>query len=155
MFKKALFQLHWFFGISAGLVLALMGVTGALYSFQEEILLVINPEMTVTAQPGEVLPPGELVERLQVRGLSVSGLYVDTEGGQPTRVFLTPPPGERRGGVRFVDPYTGESLGEPRGLQFFGLMLQLHRFLAMGQSGRQITGACTIALVFFLSLIHI
>ena len=149
MFKKALFQLHWFFGISAGLVLALMGVTGALYSFQEEILLVINPEMTVTAQPGEVLPPGELVERLQVRGLSVSGLYVDTEGGQPTRVFLTPPPGERRGGVRFVDPYTGESLGEPRGLQFFGLMLQLHRFLAMGQSGRQITGACTIALVFF------
>ncbi|MBV7561453.1 sulfite reductase flavoprotein subunit alpha [Pseudomonas sp. sia0905] len=149
MFKKILFQLHWFFGITAGLVLALMGVTGALYSFQDEILLAINPQMVVTAQAGEVLPPGELVERLQAQGLSVSGLYVDTEGGQPTRVFLTPPPGERRGGIRFVDPYTAESLGEPRGLQFFGLMLQLHRFLAMGQSGRQITGACTIALVFF------
>ena len=27
--KKTLFQLHWFFGITAGLVLALMGVTGA------------------------------------------------------------------------------------------------------------------------------
>nr|WP_256354809.1 sulfite reductase flavoprotein subunit alpha [Pseudomonas sp. sia0905] len=144
-----MFQLHWFFGITAGLVLALMGVTGALYSFQDEILLAINPQMVVTAQAGEVLPPGELVERLQAQGLSVSGLYVDTEGGQPTRVFLTPPPGERRGGIRFVDPYTAESLGEPRGLQFFGLMLQLHRFLAMGQSGRQITGACTIALVFF------
>ena len=38
VFKKVLFQLHWFFGISAGLVLALMGVTGALYSFEEEIL---------------------------------------------------------------------------------------------------------------------
>ncbi|MFB4371789.1 MULTISPECIES: PepSY domain-containing protein [unclassified Pseudomonas] len=149
MFKKILFQLHWFFGITAGLVLALMGVTGALYSFQDEILLAINPQMVVTAQAGEVLPPGELVERLQAQGLSVSGLYVDTEGGQPTRVFLTPTPGERRGGIRFVDPYTAESLGEPRGLQFFGLMLQLHRFLAMGQSGRQITGACTIALVFF------
>ncbi|WP_416638401.1 PepSY domain-containing protein [Pseudomonas sp. OHS18] len=149
MFKKALFQLHWFFGVSAGLVLALMGLTGALYSFQEEILLAINPEIAVNAQPGPVLAPGEMVARLQAQGLSVSGLYVDTEGGQPTRVFLTPPPGERRGGVRFVDPYTGESLSEPRGLQFFGLMLQLHRFLAMGQSGRQITGACTIALVFF------
>ena len=149
MFKKVLFQLHWFFGITAGLVLALMGVTGALYSFQEEILLAINPEMAVTAQAGDVLPPGEMVERLQVQGLSVSGLYVDTEGGQPTRVFLTPPPGERRGGIRFVDPYTAEIFEAPRGLQFFGLMLQLHRFLAMGQSGRQITGACTIALVFF------
>ena len=148
VFKKILFQLHWFFGITAGLVLALMGVTGALYSFQEEILLAINPQMVVS-QPGPVLAPGELVERLQAQGLSVSGLYVDTEGGQPTRVFLTPAPGERRGGIRFVDPYTAESLGEPRGLQFFGLMLQLHRFLAMGQSGRQITGACTIALVFF------
>ena len=148
MFKKVLFQLHWLFGISAGLVLALMGVTGALYSFQDEILQAINPHQ-VLSQPGPVLEPGELVERLQAQGLSVSGLYVDTEGAQPTRVFLTPPPGERRGGIRFVDPYTGESLGEPRGLQFFGLMLQLHRFLAMGQSGRQITGACTIALVFF------
>jgi sulfite reductase (NADPH) flavoprotein alpha-component len=36
--KKTLFQLHWFFGISAGLVLALMGITGATVSFQDEIL---------------------------------------------------------------------------------------------------------------------
>jgi uncharacterized iron-regulated membrane protein len=34
--KKILFQLHWLLGISAGLVLALMGVTGAAYSFQNE-----------------------------------------------------------------------------------------------------------------------
>ena len=32
MFKKTLFQLHWFFGITAGLVLALMGITGATVS---------------------------------------------------------------------------------------------------------------------------
>ena len=28
MLKKTLFQLHWFFGITAGLVLALVGLTG-------------------------------------------------------------------------------------------------------------------------------
>ena len=38
MLKKVWFQLHWFFGISAGLVLALMGVTGATLSFQDELL---------------------------------------------------------------------------------------------------------------------
>lgn len=149
MFKKILFQLHWLLGISAGLVLALMGVTGALYSFQDEIVLAINPQMAATAQSASVLEPRAVIERMQAQGISVSGLYVDTEGGQPTRVFLTPPPGERRGAVRFVNPYTAELLGEPRGTAFFGLMLQLHRFLAMGQTGRQITGACTIALVFF------
>jgi len=111
VFKKILFQLHWFFGITAGLVIALMGVTGALYSFQEEILLAVNPQMAVTPQSRPVLEPGEMIERLHARGISVSGLYVDTEGGQPARVFLTPPPGERRGGMRFVDPYTAESLG--------------------------------------------
>ncbi|MGC3450480.1 hypothetical protein ACPTGM_33560, partial [Pseudomonas aeruginosa] len=31
--KKVWFQLHWFFGICAGLVVALMGVTGATLSF--------------------------------------------------------------------------------------------------------------------------
>lgn len=45
MVKKTLFQLHWFFGITAGLVLALMGITGALYSFQEELLRAFNADV--------------------------------------------------------------------------------------------------------------
>ena len=45
MLKKVLFQVHWFFGITAGLVLALMGVTGALYSFEDEILDALNPDV--------------------------------------------------------------------------------------------------------------
>ena len=51
--------------------------------------------------------------------------------------------------MRYFDPYTGELLGDATGQDFFGLMLQLHRFLAMGDTGRQITGACTLILVFF------
>ncbi|MGV2836528.1 PepSY domain-containing protein, partial [Pseudomonas shirazensis] len=42
MLKKSLFQLHWLFGITAGLVLALMGTTGAIWSFQEELLRLFN-----------------------------------------------------------------------------------------------------------------
>jgi sulfite reductase (NADPH) flavoprotein alpha-component len=64
-------------------------------------------------------------------------------------VWFTPPPGERRGEMRYFDPYTAEFLGDATGQGFFGLMLQLHRFLAMGDTGRQITGACTLILVFF------
>ena len=44
MFKNVLFQLHWFFGITGGLVLALMGITGASYSFEDEILRALNPQ---------------------------------------------------------------------------------------------------------------
>ncbi|MDF3161850.1 sulfite reductase flavoprotein subunit alpha [Pseudomonas proteolytica] len=151
MLKKTLFQLHWFFGITAGLVLALMGITGAAYSFQDEILRALNPTvLTVEKQPAGVLPPVELVRKLEAtEGKTVSMLWVESESGNAARVFFTPPAGERRGQMRYFDPYTGDYLGDAVGQDFFGLMLQLHRFLAIGDTGRQITGACTLILIFF------
>ncbi|MGF6162194.1 sulfite reductase (NADPH) flavoprotein alpha-component [Pseudomonas sp. 2725] len=151
MLKKTLFQLHWFFGISAGLVLALMGITGAAVSFQDEILSTLNPSvLQVEKQVAGVLPPVELVERIEAAsGKKVSMLTVETDSGSAAKVWFTPPPGERRGEMRYFDPYTAEFLGDATGQGFFGLMLQLHRFLAMGDTGRQITGACTLILVFF------
>ncbi|WP_372438857.1 PepSY domain-containing protein, partial [Pandoraea sputorum] len=79
MFKKVLFQLHWFFGISAGLVLALMGVTGALYSFEEEILDAINPDVLLVEKRDAPLPPIELVRKLEAaKGMTVAILRVET-----------------------------------------------------------------------------
>ncbi|MEW9903286.1 PepSY domain-containing protein [Pseudomonas putida] len=151
MVKKSLFQLHWFFGITAGLVLALMGITGAVYSFQEELLRLFNPDvLKVQVRQEGVLPPAELVRRVEAaQGDTVSMLWVDTRDGNAARIFFQPPPGERRGQMRYVDPYTGQFQGDVTGQGFFNLMLQLHRFLAMGDTGRQITGACTLMLVFF------
>ncbi|SDU81927.1 PepSY domain-containing protein [Pseudomonas mucidolens] len=151
MLKKTLFQLHWFFGISAGLVLALMGITGASVSFQDEILRALNPTvLTVEKRPAGVLPPAELVRKLEAtEGKTVSMLWVESASGNAARVFFTPPPGERRGQMRYFDPYTGDYMGDAVGQDVFGFLLRLHRFLAMGETGRQITGACTLILIFF------
>ncbi|WP_137818198.1 sulfite reductase flavoprotein subunit alpha [Pseudomonas sp. 2FG] len=151
MLKKILFQLHWFFGITAGLVLALMGVTGALYSFEGEIMGALNPDsLRVQVRESGVLAPAELVQKIETAaGKTVSGLWLETHGDNAARVFFSPPPGERRGPMRYFDPYSGELLDEPTGQQFFGLMLQLHRFLALGEFGKQITAACTLILIFF------
>jgi sulfite reductase (NADPH) flavoprotein alpha-component len=149
--KKTLFQLHWFFGISAGLVLALMGITGATVSFEDEILRALNPSvLQVEKQLAGVLPPVELVEKIEgASGKKVAMIWVETDSGNAARVSFTPPPGERRGEMRYFNPYTAEFMGHAVGEDFFGFMLQLHRFLAMGDTGRQITGACTLILVFF------
>jgi sulfite reductase (NADPH) flavoprotein alpha-component len=149
--KKTLFQLHWLFGITAGLVLAVMGITGALYSFQEELLRTFNADtLKVEVRPQGVLPPAELVRRVEAaQGEKVSMLWVDVRQGNAARIFFTPPPGERRGTLRYADPYTGALKGDVAGAGFFNLMLNLHRFLAMGETGRQITGACTLMLIFF------
>ncbi len=150
MLKKVLFQLHWFFGITAGLVLALMGITGALYSFEDEILDALNPNVLLVQPQGETLPPVELVRRLEsATGLTVAILRVETVGNRVAQVFFTPRPGERRGPKRNFDPYTGELKGDGVGEEFFDFILRLHRFLAMGEVGKQITAACTLVLVFF------
>ena len=151
MFKKTLFQLHWFFGITAGLILALMGITGATVSFQDELLKLLNPSvLKVEKLDRGVLPPAELVRRVEAtEGKQVSMLWVGVDSDSASRIFFTPPPGERRGQLRYVDPYTGAYQGDANGQGFFDLMLQLHRFLAIGQTGRQITGACTLMLIFF------
>ncbi|MGH8439391.1 MAG: PepSY domain-containing protein [Pseudomonas sp.] len=151
MVKKSLFQLHWFFGITAGLVLALMGITGAIWSFQDELLQLFNPDvLKVEVRQEGVLPMPELVRRIETeQGDKVAMLWVQSQSDKAARVFFTPPPGERRGLMRYADPYTGKLQGEVAGQGFFDLMLQLHRFLAMGDTGRQITGACTLMLIFF------
>lgn len=151
VFKKIIFQLHWFFGISAGLVLAIMGITGALYSFEGEITRALNTERW-QIQPSAQghLTPGELAAKIEAATADrVTALWVDGRHDGPGTAFLMPPPGERRGPRIPFDPYTGEVLAEPIGQDFFHLMLMLHRFLSMGEVGKQVTAASTLALLFF------
>ncbi len=151
VFKKIIFQLHWFFGVSAGLVLAVMGITGALYSFEGEITRALNAERwQIQPSAQGPLTPGELAAKIEAATADrVTGLWVDGRHDGPGMAFLSPPPGERRGPRIVFDPYTGEVLAEPMGQDFFRLMLMLHRFLSMGEAGKQITAASTVALIFF------
>lgn len=151
VFKKVLFQLHWFFGITAGLVLAVMGISGALYSFSDEILHALNPQsMSVEVRDTGILPLSQLVPLLEsAQGEKVAGLRIDTALGDASRVNYVPAPGERRGPMRYFDPFTGQMQGDVVGQEFFEFVLQLHRFLTIGDTGRQITGACTVILLFF------
>lgn len=159
MLRKILFQTHWFLGITAGLVLALVGVTGAMLSYEHAVLRAINPGV-MTVQPGgrTPLPPAELLARVagEAPGRAVQSLTLSAEPTDAARVGFAPAPGappgpggRPRGETRWLDPYTGELLGQPRGEAFFRTTMQLHRWLAAGEPGKQIVGASTVALVFF------
>lgn len=68
MLKNVLFQLHWFLGITAGSVLAIMGITGATLAFQDEILRSMNPSLEHVVHRHEAgehaLPLTEIVARV-------------------------------------------------------------------------------------------
>ena len=158
MFKNLVFQLHWLLGITAGGVLAVVGVTGAMLSFEDQLLEVINPGvLTVEARPA-ALPPAELLARVgeQWPDRTIQALSLSTDPEAPARVTFAPLPapgaaagGRARGETRHVDPYTGALLPPPRGQGFFRLTMQIHRWLAADAVGKQIVGASTLALVFF------
>ena len=148
--KTLLFQLHWLLGISAGLVLSVMALSGATLAFEDEIVRWANPPLRAVAArhaAGDApLPLAELVRRLDLGGTHrTTRLLIDPTGTRPSNVRLT---GAGDGRLYF-DPYTGQTVPEPRLAGFFGVVEDLHRYLLAGERGKAITGACAIVLLFF------
>ena len=151
MLKKTFFQIHWFLGITAGLILSIMGVTGAIYSYEQQILKQINPDSyTVQAEKTHKLTPAELYQHFHVHdpALKINSITV---AASPTEssVINVAKEGQRRGLNIMVNPYTAEKLPAIKGQAFFKFIQDVHRYLTMGQVGKQITGACTLMLLFF------
>lgn len=159
MIRNLWFQLHWLLGISAGIVIAVVGFTGGMLSFEDEILRWLNPGiLSVAEREGGPLSPPQLYATLQQQNpaRTITALAVQADPGRPARVTFAPLPGQAteggppvpgRGENRYVDPYTGALLGQPQHQEFFRTTRQVHRWLAVGDVGRQIVGASTIALI--------
>lgn len=155
MFRNILFQLHWIFGITAGLVLALVGLTGAFLSFEDDILEWMNPGILTVEirEDTPALTPQQLIDAMKASDpAAVINSVTVVEPGHPASVGLAPQGGQGRGRQVLVDPYTGAPLGEPAGRGFFQFSEQLHRNLVMPGGnqgfGKVIVGVSTIILIY-------
>jgi len=150
--RKVLFQLHWIFGITVGIVLAIVGATGALLSFEQQIVASLaRDSRQVEANGRTLLAPAELLTRIAANepDKRIAGLNIAREPGATVRVTFAPRE------QRYVDPYTGSLLPAASGgaETFFRNVRQLHRWLMLGELGdrdigRQIVGASTLLLIF-------
>jgi len=152
MFKKTFFQIHWFLGITAGLILSIMGVTGAIYSYEQQILKWMNSDSyTVQVQQRDKLTPAELYQHFNrtAPDMKINSITVAQDPSASSTVNVAKE-GARRGQNIMINPYTAEVLPEIKGREFFQFVQQLHRNLTVGPVGKQITGACTLMLIFFV-----
>lgn len=149
MIRNILFQVHWFIGITAGLVLAVVGFTGGMLSLEGDILRAINPGILTVAPEGERLSPQAMIDRAKelLPDASITSLTLSQNPEDAARIQLAPPPGERRGPQHYVNPYTGKLLGEPRGEAFLNGVENLHRRLLTETIGKQVVGVSTITLI--------
>lgn len=167
MFKNALFQIHWFVGITAGIVLGVVGVTGAMLSFEHQIVDWMNRDVrAVEARAEAPLPAPILLARIAAANPSkrITALSFESDPTTSARVTFAPEGGGARaqggegrgarGETRYVNPYTAEVLqGEGNaGEGFFRGVRSLHRWLVVGafgdrDIGRQVVGASTLLCV--------
>jgi sulfite reductase (NADPH) flavoprotein alpha-component len=150
--RKALFQVHWIGGITAGIVLALVGATGAVLSFEQKIIASLAREGREVEAAGRTpLTPAELLDRVaaEQQDKRIVGLNFTREPSTTVRVTFAPRE------QRYVDPYTGALLAPASSSAetFFRNVRGVHRWLMLGELGdrdigRQIVGACTLLLIF-------
>jgi sulfite reductase (NADPH) flavoprotein alpha-component len=168
--RRVLFQIHWFVGVTAGIILALVGATGAILALEHPVVGALNRDVRrVGASAAPALAPAELLGRVreQLPERTVLTLQVSSDPRAAARVTLaslesvgpdTPPQRRPRPEPRYVDPRSGRVFEEAgnRGEALFRGVTQLHRWLILGDLGsqavgRQIVGLST-ALCIFLAL---
>ena len=147
-FKRRLLQLHTWTGLTIGLGVVFLAITGAGFVLRPQLDEVVNRELLVVPRCKERLPLDELAA--DARAIHPQGrLYsieVNADAGSSTAIQFTDKD------FVYVNPCTGRILGTRNEYGgFFGTVEWLHRFRFMEpRSGRQVAG---FAAAFFIVLL--
>jgi uncharacterized iron-regulated membrane protein len=153
-FRKVIFWIHLCLGVVSGISIFIMCVTGALLAFESNILEYAEQNQRYVASNNQQkLTVGELITKvLQAKPeAKISGITINADPNSSATVAMG------REGQFFVNPYTGEILGDgSKGWRnFFKVNEDLHRWLAISGDGRTVGKAindvCNLAF-FFLAL---
>jgi uncharacterized iron-regulated membrane protein len=144
--------LHRWVGLAMAAFLIVVGLTGSLLAFNDELERVFAPQLFATPRPGAPLPLAELAERAQAFAPGGAVGRVAYEAPDQVLVeFLTRETSADFDQL-FLDPWTGAELGRrKRGDLSQGLVnlmpfvYSLHWSLAAGSTGSLILGVIAIA----------
>src|SRR5829696_5358613 len=152
--RKIIFWCHLPVGVTAGLVILIMCVTGVLLSFEKQITSWADTRGYHAAPPApdaQHLPIETLITSArETRGAAPASITLKSDRGAPAEI------GFGKEASLFVNPYTGTVLGEgsQKTRNFFRTVTDWHRWLgAKGENrnvARAITGACNLGFLFLV-----
>ncbi|PLY05198.1 MAG: sulfite reductase [Arcobacter sp.] len=155
MYKKVLFKIHLVLGLTAGIVLLVVGLTGSLLSFDKEILHFVNQDSyIVEISDKKRLSTKELLEKFKEKfpQSKVNGITFSKDLKSTVVINIAGSKGKakRRGINYYINPYTAEVLPNVEGQGFFKFIENIHRRLAAGDVGKQIVGASVLCLLLLM-----
>ena len=155
--RKLLFRLHLSVALAAGVFIVTMAATGVVLASEDAVMSIAERGRSVVVRGGTPrLPPEEIARAAEAWGarpgypFAATSIEYRNRPGAAVRVHAGR---ERR---VFVDPWTGEVVGAgfPLLEGFFEGMRGLHRWLGASgggvRTGRRLTGAANLALLFLL-----
>ncbi|HKG15702.1 MAG TPA: PepSY-associated TM helix domain-containing protein [Pyrinomonadaceae bacterium] len=155
LFRKVIFWCHLIAGVAAGVVILIMSVTGVVLTYERQIQRWADVRGYNVARPAADaarLPVEALLSKAQeAQGAAPSGVTLYGDAASPASVAF---PGGR---ILYVNPYTGEALGEgsPRVRAFFRSVTDWHRWLGASGEGRDaaraVTGAANLIFLFIVA----
>jgi sulfite reductase (NADPH) flavoprotein alpha-component len=87
--KRVLFRLHWIAGITAGLVLGVVGFTGGLLGCEDLVLRLLNPQLHGLATGRDALPPDRWIAAARAAYPESAVRSIAWDGGD--EAVLSPP----------------------------------------------------------------
>ena len=151
--RRFVFWMHLVAGVSAGLVILIMSVTGVILAYEKQIIRWADGVSGPPATPGQArLPIDDLVARASAvhPGVTAGAITLRRQVDAPVEVNF----GQK--GTVFVHAYTGEILGtgSARTRAFFRSVMEWHRWIALKDArratGKAITGVSNLVFLFIV-----
>ena len=153
--KKIIGWLHLWLGISSGLVVLIVALTGSLLVFEDELDPLFHPSFFYVTAPAGARPLSvdALAQTVQAQYPDYKLYDIDIEQEAGRSMVFTLRKSKTDGLDVAVNQYTGDIIeGVKEQRRFFYVVLQLHRYLCMGTTGKVITGiSCSIFLILVLT----
>lgn len=130
-FRKFLFWSHLVLGLTAGGVIALVALTGAIMAFQPQILAWAERDVTRVTPPSSDARPmamDEVIKRIREAQPEARPQSITVSSDPQAAMMIN----LGRTAVVYVNPYTGAvQPGAKTWREFFQFILRLHRWLAL------------------------
>ncbi len=152
-FKKVIRNIHLWLGLTSGIIVFIIAVTGCLYAFQDEIQNITETYRFVPKEDSPYLPPSKLGEiaKKELPGKVLHAIKYNEKGKAATAIFYHFKPTYYY--YVYLNPYTGKvqkTVNAEEG--FFHFVLDGHFYLWLPHETGQIVVA-SATLIFLIMLI--
>ncbi|MCT4647754.1 MAG: PepSY domain-containing protein [Carboxylicivirga sp.] len=150
-FKYLMAILHIWLGLLSALIVFIVAFSGSIYAYKQQVVDFVNREAAFVEPQNVIISSvDDLLAHFESNYGTATAIQVFDDDN---RSFVITSMTKGNVGITvYYNPYTGEQCGlQKQGWNtFFETMLNLHRFLLLGDTGKLINGIAILIFVFLL-----